>query len=65
MIHRFENFVTLHQLWQGYMSELLQAPKIKLNPSDSAYTPNTAAMHVKLVKADYHGAYMKGPFIHA
>jgi ribonuclease P protein subunit POP4 len=62
MIPRFANFIPLHQLWQGYMSELLQAQKLDSSSSSAAYAPNTAAMHGKLVKADYHGAYVKGPF---
>lgn len=55
-------FLPVHHLWQGYMSELLQLPKPPNLPSTSAtaYKPNSAAMHAKLVKADYHGALITG-----
>jgi ribonuclease P protein subunit POP4 len=43
------------------MSELLGLPTAPAAPLTTAsYTPNSAAMHAKLVKADYHGAYLTG-----
>jgi ribonuclease P protein subunit POP4 len=58
---RFALFIPLHRLWQGYMSELLVLPSPPPVPSTMAsYPPNSAAMHAKLVKADYHGAYITG-----
>jgi ribonuclease P protein subunit POP4 len=60
-LRRFALFLPLHNLWRGYMSELLGLPIAPAAPSVTAsYTPNSAAMHTKLVKADYHGAYLTG-----
>lgn len=54
---RWELFVPLHRLWLGYMSELLglAAPPTPLLVDPSAM-PQTAGMHAKLVKADFHGS---------
>ncbi|KAG6813422.1 hypothetical protein H0H92_011119 [Tricholoma furcatifolium] len=54
---KFELFVPLHNLWMGYMSELLglqQRPPASA-PS-STHMPSSAGMHPKLVKADFHGS---------
>ncbi|KAH8829671.1 RNase P/MRP, p29 subunit [Flagelloscypha sp. PMI_526] len=55
---RFELFVPLHFMWMGYMSELLSLPPappvLPMNPSP----PSSAAMHAKLVKADFHGSIL-------
>ena len=55
--------MALHSLWMGYMSELLAlAPP----PSGSGHhdharaMPHTAAMHAKLIKADFHGSIVTG-----
>ncbi|KZV63610.1 RNase P/MRP, p29 subunit, partial [Peniophora sp. CONT] len=56
---RFELFLTLHGLWMGYMSELLnlkQPPPS--NVADPGAMPSAAGMHAKLVKADMHGAFI-------
>lgn len=46
----------------GYMSELLALPAPPEKPTHTPiYTPNSATMHAKLVKADYHGALVTGP----
>jgi ribonuclease P protein subunit POP4 len=42
------------------MSELLQLPTSSKSSTSPSYPPNTAAMHAKLVKADYHGALITG-----
>ncbi|KAF9820206.1 hypothetical protein IEO21_01639 [Rhodonia placenta] len=58
---KFELFVPLHQLWMGYMSELLAlapAPATPITQFTSHAVPSAAAMHPKLVKADFHGSLM-------
>ncbi|KAH7929228.1 RNase P/MRP, p29 subunit [Leucogyrophana mollusca] len=56
-LEKFDSFVPLHQLWMGYMSELLG---LSFSPLDalpgSEAMPNAAGMHAKLVKADFHGS---------
>lgn len=60
--HRFELFVPLHMLWLGYMSELLSLSPQPAAPSadPASAMPGTAGMHAKLIKADFHGAIVKG-----
>ncbi|KAF8645581.1 hypothetical protein AX16_007725 [Volvariella volvacea WC 439] len=66
---RYELFLPLHQLWVGYMSELLglsHRPPATPGPSQSSVPPRASAsampssssMHPKLVKADFHGSIM-------
>ncbi|OJA08329.1 hypothetical protein AZE42_07206 [Rhizopogon vesiculosus] len=54
---KFDLFLPLHQLWMGYMSELLG-----LSPTASVLAteamPSTSSMHAKLVKADLHGSIL-------
>ncbi|KAF7369724.1 Ribonuclease P protein subunit [Mycena venus] len=53
---KFTLFLPLHHLWMGYMSELLNLP-----PSGSGHAPRPlqgAAIHPKLLKADFHGSIM-------
>ncbi|KAJ6553873.1 Rof/RNase P-like protein [Mycena sp. CBHHK59/15] len=45
----------LHHLWMGYMSELLNLPQPSSGPPRP---PSGAAMHPKLLKADFHGSIM-------
>lgn len=59
---RYAAYVPLHRLWLGYISELLG-----LGPQpagtvaeENVAMPNVAAMHAKLVKADFHGSIMTG-----
>ncbi|KAJ3807901.1 RNase P/MRP, p29 subunit [Lentinula aff. lateritia] len=47
---KFDLFVPLHQLWMGYMSELLAL--------NSAETPSSASAHPKLLKADFSGSFI-------
>jgi len=61
---RFNLFLPLHQLWMGYMSELLG---LQQKPSQGVETevarkamPNASGMHPKLLKADFHGSLMTG-----
>ena len=57
---RYELFVPLHELWLGYMSELLSLPP---RPSDDTVVPvlpNSSTIHPKLVKADFHGSIITG-----
>ncbi|KAL4269223.1 Ribonuclease P protein subunit [Pleurotus pulmonarius] len=49
-------FLPLHHLWQGYMSELLGLSSPG-TPSATA-APSAASMHPKLLKADFHGSIM-------
>ncbi|KAH9444047.1 hypothetical protein MJO29_013467 [Puccinia striiformis f. sp. tritici] len=72
--YRYEDFVPLHQLWLGYMSELLELrlktldkKKIILTvPTEGplfrsekfAGMPSISAIQAKLLKADYHGAHL-------
>jgi hypothetical protein len=58
---RFELFGPLHQLWLGYMSELLGLPPTPKQPPLIPVMPSAAGMHAKLVKADFHGSIMTGP----
>ncbi|KAF9231366.1 RNase P subunit p29-like protein [Melanogaster broomeanus] len=56
---RFILFVSLHQLWMGYMSELLGLTTP--DPSSSSHAdkmPSSSSMHAKLVKADLHGSLL-------
>ncbi|GBE82326.1 RNase P/MRP, p29 subunit [Sparassis crispa] len=56
---KFSLFLPLHSLWLGYMSELLAlppAPSIPIARAVAEAVPNAAAMHAKLVKADFHGS---------
>lgn len=58
---KFSLFLPLHSLWMGYMSELLAlspAPPAPITQPASDAVPSAAAMHAKLVKADFHGAFM-------
>lgn len=59
---RFEAYVPLHRLWLGYMSELLGlGPQpTETVTEQNAVMPNVAAMHAKLVKADFHGSIVTG-----
>ncbi|KAK7693574.1 hypothetical protein QCA50_003143 [Cerrena zonata] len=56
---KFNSFIALHQLWLGYMSELmgLDRPPLQhdLRHCERAMPP-AAGMHAKLVKADFHGS---------
>ncbi|KAJ7607557.1 Rof/RNase P-like protein, partial [Roridomyces roridus] len=52
---RFELFLPLHHLWMGYMSELLGLPR---PGSGAPRAPSGAAVHPKLLKADFHGSIM-------
>ncbi|TDL25557.1 RNase P/MRP, p29 subunit [Rickenella mellea] len=54
---KYHLFLPLHNLWLGYMSELLglaQVPSV----APSHIMPNSAGMHAKLIKADFHGCIM-------
>ncbi|KAI0736974.1 RNase P/MRP, p29 subunit [Fomitopsis betulina] len=57
---KFHLFLPLHALWMGYMEELLARPPapsgLNNNQSTPEAIPNSAAMHAKLVKADFHGS---------
>ncbi|KAI5122723.1 hypothetical protein M0805_009808 [Coniferiporia weirii] len=53
---KYEPFVPLHHLWLGYMSELLGLGQVPKQQPANPTMPNSAAMHAKLVKADFHGS---------
>lgn len=56
---KFKLFLSLHQLWLGYMSELMGLTPVpaKMDPQlCEAAMPASSVMHAKLVKADFHGA---------
>ncbi|KAL5504010.1 POP4 [Sanghuangporus vaninii] len=53
---RYELFVPLHHLWLGYMCELHGLNPLPAKIPDKPSMPNSAAMHAKLVKADFHGS---------
>ena len=60
---RFDLFLPLHHLWMGYMSELLGLSREPSGTNTSAMAksmPNSASMHPKLLKADFHGSIMTG-----
>ncbi|KAK7055588.1 ribonuclease P protein subunit [Favolaschia claudopus] len=52
---KFALFLPLHHLWMGYMSELLNLPQSSSGPPRA---PQGAAMHPKLLKADFHGSFI-------
>ncbi|KAH9451926.1 hypothetical protein MJO28_013615 [Puccinia striiformis f. sp. tritici] len=72
--YRYEDFVPLHQLWLGYMSELLELRLKTLDEKKTILTvptegplcrsekfagmPSISAIQAKLLKADYHGAHL-------
>ncbi|OAV87160.1 hypothetical protein PTTG_29540 [Puccinia triticina 1-1 BBBD Race 1] len=72
--YRYQDFVPLHQLWLGYMSELLELRLKNLDEQTTILTiptegplfrsekfagmPSMAAIQSKLLKADYHGAHL-------
>ncbi|KAF9499011.1 RNase P/MRP, p29 subunit [Pleurotus eryngii] len=51
-------FLPLHHLWQGYMSELLGLASPSTPSANAA--PSAASMHPKLLKADFHSSIMTG-----
>ncbi|THH04257.1 hypothetical protein EW145_g5654 [Phellinidium pouzarii] len=53
---KYELFIPLHHLWLGYMSELLCLSQAPASQPTNPTMPNSAAMHGKLVKADFHGS---------
>lgn len=60
-LDRFELFVPLHQLWMGYMSELLGLGVPDASSSThEGKMPSASSMHAKLVKADMNGALLTG-----
>lgn len=62
MFVRYELFIPPHHLWLGYMSELLglwKAPEHQTTGTTPTM-PNSAGMHAKLVKADFHGSIISG-----
>lgn len=61
---KYERLLPLHHLWLGYMSELLNLPRVPKVPTalDSLKSipgaPSSSAMHPKLLKADFHGCIL-------
>ncbi|KAI0807116.1 RNase P/MRP p29 subunit [Fomes fomentarius] len=55
---KYQTFLPLHSLWLGYISELLSlSPQPSVPGGDPASAmPSSAAMHAKLIKADFHGS---------
>ena len=60
MLSRYELFIPLHQLWLGYMAELLGLGAMPKNLPHNPAIPDSSSMHGKLVKADFHGSIMSG-----
>ncbi|KAA1082568.1 hypothetical protein PGT21_007123 [Puccinia graminis f. sp. tritici] len=72
--YRYQDFVPLHQLWLGYMAELLELRLKSLDAQNNIPTlptegplsrsekfagmPAISAIQSKLLKADYHGAHL-------
>ncbi|KAJ7726811.1 hypothetical protein DFH07DRAFT_1066606 [Mycena maculata] len=54
---KFALFLPLHHLWLGYMSELLNLPQ----PGGASRALSSAAIHTKLLKADFHGSIIMVP----
>ncbi|KAJ7726838.1 Rof/RNase P-like protein [Mycena maculata] len=52
---KFALFLPLHHLWLGYMSELLNLPQLGGAPR----ALSGAAIHPKLLKADFHGSIIR------
>lgn len=61
-LNRYQLFIPLHHLWMGYMSELLglKPPPEDGAPPSTKSVPPSQGMHSKLVKADFHGALIRG-----
>lgn len=59
---RYNLFIPLHQLWLGYVSELLglALPPVPGSPPSPQAMPKVEPMHAKLIKADYHGSIVTG-----
>ncbi|KAF9219436.1 RNase P/MRP, p29 subunit [Gyrodon lividus] len=56
---KFTLFVPLHQLWMGYMSELLGlATPDHSSISHKGKMPSSSSIHAKLVKSDLHGSLL-------
>ncbi|KAK2463464.1 hypothetical protein APHAL10511_004550 [Amanita phalloides] len=58
----FRNILPLHHLWMGYMSELLglaQPSSATPGALSKPPMPTSATMHAKLLKADFHGAFVR------
>ncbi|GAB1599254.1 ribonuclease P protein subunit p29-like [Argonauta hians] len=49
-VQKFQHFIPLHKLWKQYMKTLVQFGNVNVN--------NLAAVHLKVLKADYHGCYL-------
>lgn len=64
LLVRFERFVAVHRLWLGYMSELLALAPPPTNPEQdhnhAQAMPSVAAIHTRLVKAEFVGAMITG-----
>nr|GAT47422.1 predicted protein [Mycena chlorophos] len=59
---KFALFLPLHQLWLGYMSELLNLPQPGSGPPRIL---SGLAVHPRLVKADFHGSIITGTSLHS
>lgn len=62
-LSRYHLFLPLHQMWMGYMSELLGLQPRPSQPAPTSVAkdmPKSSGMHPKLVKADFHGSIMTG-----
>lgn len=55
---KFALFVPMHNLWMGYMSELLGLSRYSASVSSPQTMPGSSGMHPKLLKADFHGSIM-------
>lgn len=60
---KWDLFWPIHLMWESYMAEVMNLeprPKDQDLPKNPLLPPNTAAMQMKLVKADFHGCLIKG-----
>ncbi|KAH6880178.1 Rof/RNase P-like protein [Coprinopsis sp. MPI-PUGE-AT-0042] len=59
---KYSSLLPLHHLWLGYMSELLnlpQPPSAGISAASIAkQAPASSSVHPKLLKADFHGAFL-------
>lgn len=54
---KFSDYHSLHELWQGYMAELVDWDKFKYDPD--LLPGGDESMQTRICRADYHGALFK------
>ena len=62
---QYEQFKDLHELWSGYMKELLDMENLKQSGwrPDNLEEPRLQQLQMKICRADFHGAIIKVTFL--